>query len=91
MTSKSTSYCRGFFPWYNDEHRHGGIAMLTPADVHYGRAEIVLATRQAALDAAFAAHPERFPNGRPTVKSLPEAVYINPPKNLLGTSDENAH
>ncbi len=87
----STSYCRGFFPWYNGEHRHGGIAMLTPTDVHYGRAEIVLATRQAALDAAFAVRPERFPNGRPTVKPLPEAVYINPPENLLGTSDESAH
>ncbi|MCP4872687.1 MAG: IS3 family transposase, partial [Proteobacteria bacterium] len=60
-------------------------------DVHYGRAEIVLATRQAALDAAFAVRPERFPNGRPTVKPLPEAVYINQPENLLGTSDESAH
>lgn len=65
--------------------------MLTPADVHYGRAEIVLATRQAALDQAFARHPERFPNGRPTVKPLPQAVFINPPKNLLGTSDEDAY
>ena len=74
------TYCRVFFPWYNDEHRHSGIAMLTPADVHYGRAADVLAERQRVLDAAFAAHPERYVNKRPTVQSLPDAVWINPPE-----------
>jgi putative transposase len=85
------SHCQGFFPWYNDEHRHGGIAMLTPADVHYGKADQVLAHRQTALDVAYAAHPERFPNGPPAVKELPEAVYINPPENLPGKSAIEAH
>ena len=23
-------FCRSFFRWYNAEHRHGGISMLTP-------------------------------------------------------------
>ncbi len=73
------SHCREFLPWYNGEHRHSGIAMLTPLIVHEGRADEVLAKRQTALDAAFAAHPERFPRGAPKVRPLPEAVWINPP------------
>ena len=85
------SHCQDFFPWYNDEHRHGGIAMLTPGDVYYGNANEVLGRRQAALDDAYAAHPERFPNGPPTVKLLPQAVYINPPEDLLGRSEPKAH
>ena len=32
------AFCRSFFPWYNTEHRHAGIAMLTPDDVHHHRA-----------------------------------------------------
>ena len=84
------AHCQGFFPWYNDHHRHGGIAMLTPGDVYYGNAEAVLARRQAALDAANRAHPERFPNGPPAVKALPPAVYINPPANLPGGSEIEA-
>ncbi len=83
-------HCQDFFPWYNEEHRHGGIAMLTPGDVHYGNADQVLAVRQAALDAAYCAHPERFPNGPPTVKRLPAAVYINPPESLSGKSETEA-
>lgn len=75
----SYDYCRSFFPWYNTEHRHGGIALLTPEDVHFGRAAQVLARRQGVLDAAFNDHPERFPKGKPNVPELPEAVYINPP------------
>ena len=76
---QALSFCRFFFGWYNDEHRHSGIAMLTPQTVHAGRADEVLAERQEALDAAFAAHPERFSRGAPTVRRLPEAVWINPP------------
>ena len=66
------AYCRIFFPWYNTEHRHGGIALLTPEDVHFGRAAEVLARRQKALDDAFRAHPERFPRGRPVTQVLPK-------------------
>jgi len=73
-------YCRSFFPWYNDEHRHAGIAMLTPADVYLGRAATILAQRQEVLDRAYEAHPDRFPRGRPRGPALPEAVYINPPQ-----------
>ena len=73
------AYCRSFFPWYNTEHRHGGIAMLTPDDVHHGRAQAVLAERQRTLEAAWAARPERFVRGLPKPSPLPEAVWINPP------------
>ncbi len=76
----ATGYCRSFFPWYNDEHPHLGIAMLTPADVHFGQASAILATRQNVLDVAYEATPERFPRGRPRAAVLPEAVYINPPQ-----------
>jgi len=73
------AFCRSFFPWYNAEHRHGGIAMLTPHDVHHGRAQAVLAERARHLQAACAERPERFVRGIPKPRPLPEAVWINPP------------
>ncbi len=73
------AFCRSFFHWYNNEHRHGGISMLTPDDVHHDRAQAVLTQRQRILEAAWAAHPERFVRGIPKPSPLPEAVWINPP------------
>jgi putative transposase len=70
---------RAFFRWYNEVHRHGGLALLTPAMVHSGQVEAVLAQRQAVLTQAYAAHPERFVKGPPVVATLPEAVWINKP------------
>lgn len=72
---------REFFPWYNHEHHHGGLAYLTPAQVHEGRVQEVLAQRQAALDRAYQEHPERFVRGVPEVPRPPRAVWINPPAN----------
>ncbi len=74
------AWCREFFPWYNYEHRHSGIAYLTPADVHYGRAAAILQARRATMQAAYDSHPERFVSGSPLIATLPEAVYINPPE-----------
>jgi len=74
-------FCREFFPWYNDDHRHSGLAFFTPSDVHYGRVPEVLARRQAVMDAAYAQHPHRFTAGPPTVAAPPKAVWINPPEN----------
>jgi putative transposase len=76
----ATGHCRSFFPWYNTEHRHGGISMLTPHDVHHGQAPAVIAERKRTLEAAWAAHPERFVRGTPKPSPLPEAVWINPPE-----------
>jgi putative transposase len=71
---------RAIFAWYNTQHHHSGIAYLTPAVVHHGRAEAVLDARHRARMAAYLAHPERFVNGPPQRQSLPEAVWINPPE-----------
>lgn len=72
--------CAELFRWYNGEHYHSGIALLTPAAVHYGNASAIIAQRQRALDAAYLAHPKRFVNRPPTHPALPTAVWINPPK-----------
>lgn len=74
------AHCQGFFRWYNHEHHHSGIALLTPHMVHYGHATDVLDHRQRVLTTAFQQHPERFVRKplRPT--PLPDAVWINPPK-----------
>jgi len=77
--AQARAYCVDFFAWYNNHHRHNGIALLTPSDVHHGRAEERIAARQVALDAAYAAHPERFVRGRPTAPQLAPAWYNNRP------------
>jgi transposase InsO family protein len=69
-----------FFPWYNHEHHHSALGLLTPADVHFGRAPQILAQRQVTLLQAYQQHPERFVKGQPVPAQLPEAVWINPPK-----------
>lgn len=74
------SYCVDFFAWYNDEHRHSGIGLHTPADVHYGRAQQRADARAVVLAAAHRAHPERFVHGVPRPPALPSAVWINKPK-----------
>lgn len=71
---------QAFFHWYNLEHHHSGIAMLTPHMVHYGLAAAVLDNRQRVLTAAFHQHPERFVRKPPRPAPLPDAVWINPPK-----------
>jgi len=75
-------HCGDFFPWYNNEHRHSGLAMLTPRDVHYGLADERLAARAAVLAQAYAEHPERFPRGVPQPAALAKEVWINKPSNL---------
>lgn len=75
------SFCRKFYNWYNNEHRHSGIGMLTPSTVHYGKADMVLAKRQLVLEEAYKKYPERFVKGKPEVKRLQQMVWINKPKN----------
>jgi putative transposase len=73
------SWARPFFQWYNHEHHHSGLGLLTPATVHYGQAQAVVDRRQQVLQAAYAAHPERFVRGEPKPPSLPTEVWINKP------------
>lgn len=74
------AFCRGFFRWYNREHYHSGIALLTPEVVHLGRADAVVQRRSAVLEAAYDANPQRFVRKKPTHPKLPAAAWINPPK-----------
>jgi len=74
------SFCQVFFPWYNADHHHSGIGLLTPADVHLGRAATRIAARAEVLAGAYAAHPDRFVRGLPRPGAAPAAVWINPPK-----------
>lgn len=78
--SDARSWGRKFFDWYNKEHHHTGLGLLTPADVHYGRATAVLDSRRAILQRAYQSHPERFVKGVPMLLEPPSAVWINPPK-----------
>jgi len=73
------AHCQRFFHWYNHEHRHSGIALLTPADVHSGRTGTCVAKRQQTLDAAFQAYPQRFKGRAPVAERPPAAVWINKP------------
>lgn len=73
-------WVRAFFGWYNHQHYHSGLNLMTPASVHYGEAVAVQAQRQSVLSAAFESCPERFRRGMPIVKGAPTAVYINPPQ-----------
>jgi putative transposase len=84
------AYCRDFFPWYNDEHRHEALGLLTPADVHFGRAPAVLAGRQRVLDAAYAAHPERFVHQAPAAGVPPSEVWINKPATPIAVPHDRA-
>lgn len=72
-------WARAFFAWYNDQHYHSGLNLLTPASVHYGEVRLVQAQRQTVMLTAYAAHPTRFTRGEPVAKGAPTAVYINPP------------
>ena len=81
------AFLRDFFTWYNTQHHHDALALLTPHDVHHGLVAERLAQRARALDAAYAAHPERFVRRPPTPAALPEAVWINPPKTLPATEE----
>ncbi len=56
-----------------------GIALHTPASVHYGTDREIRAKRQATFNAAFAANPIRFRNKTPLAPQLPEVVWINQP------------
>jgi putative transposase len=90
----SPEHARGLshdlFTWYNNAHHHSGLSYLTPADVHYGRAALILEGRHQTRLAAYAAHPERFVQGPPRLETLPAAVWINPPRPRVASEDSAA-
>jgi putative transposase len=76
------SWARDFFHWYNHQHHHSALALMTPATVHYGQVETVYQQRQQVLAAAYAAHPERFVRGKPKPSRPPREVWINQPQDM---------
>jgi putative transposase len=80
-------WAQPFFQWYNHEHYHTGLNLMTPAMVHYGLTETVRDQRNRVLQTAYTAHPQRFVRGMPTVPDLPREVWINPPTGTPLTAD----
>lgn len=72
-------FCRAFFDWYNQDHHHTGIGLMTPDQVHYGQIDAIHAARQLTLDQAFRETPERFVKKPPVPPAKPTAAWINPP------------
>jgi putative transposase len=72
-------FCRRFLAWYNQQHRHSGIAMMTPESVHLGRTDEIMAVRQRTLTNAYERNPERFVRKPPVTQAPPKAAWINPP------------
>jgi len=83
------AFCRQFFDWYNNEHYHSGIGLLTPGSLHFGQATDILDTRKETLKQAWQQHPERFVNGVPAPAELPKAVWINPPNRATQANEKN--
>ena len=75
----AVGFCHPFFRYYNHEHRHSGIGLMTPYAVHHGLAPQIIAARKTTLLAAYASHPDRFVNKPPQPWVLPDAAWINPP------------
>jgi putative transposase len=81
-TEDARAFCRNFFAWYNDVHRHSSLAMVTPNEMHHGQAAERIGGRARVLQAAYERNPERFPKGVPVPQLPPTEVWINQPKNL---------
>ncbi len=77
--AESQQWARTFFTWYNEQHYHSGLNLLTPASVHFNEAQAVQQQRLTIMLNAYTAHPNRFVRGKPFVKGAPAAVWINPP------------
>jgi putative transposase len=77
------AFCRRFFRWYNHEHRHSGIGFHAPAAVHFGQAGRIQIERMRVLQAAYAAHPERFVRHPPVPPQLPQVTWINKPNEVV--------
>jgi putative transposase len=73
------TWAAGFFHWYHFDHRHSGIGMHTPYDVHHGLADAVRDKRAFVLAEAYNRRPERFPGKPPVPPKLPETAWINKP------------
>jgi putative transposase len=85
------AWAQRFFQWYNHEHKHSALCLLTPAVVHYRHAPTILRQRHATVQQAYVAHPERFVKGPPALPSVPPEVWINRPQPVLQLTPEDLH
>ena len=81
------AFCQAFFPWYNEQHRHSSLGLMTPAAMHHGQAGRLQAVRARVLARAYAAAPARFVRGAPRPPELPTAAWINPPTHPTGEEE----
>jgi putative transposase len=84
---EARQFCGIFFTYYNNEHRHSGIGLHTPASVHDGTARAIRARRQQVLDAAYATRPDRFRGRHPVAPKLPGKAWINKPRTTIETKE----
>lgn len=77
------AFCRDFFDWYNSQHHHAGIGLMTPDQVHYGQANAIHAARLCTLSGAYGRTPERFVANQPQPPAKPTAAWINPLRKTL--------
>jgi putative transposase len=87
LIEDARAFCRSFFPWYNTEHHHTGIGLLTPEMVHRGHVDRVTTARRKVLLTAYQHHPERFVRRPPAPPAVPPAVWINQPKQLPASKE----
>lgn len=74
------SFCVDFFEWYNTSHKHSGIAMLTPENVHYDNIEEIVSKRQIVMNEVYKKHSQRFVKGITIIKKPDAQVWINKPQ-----------
>jgi putative transposase len=73
-------FCVDFFEWYNTSHKHSGIAMLTPENVHYDNIEEIVSKRQIVMNEVYKKHSKRFVKGITIIKKPDAQVWINKPQ-----------
>jgi Transposase and inactivated derivatives len=73
-------FCVDFFEWYNTSHKHSGIAMLTPENVHYDNIEEIVSKRQIVMNEVYKKHSQRFVKGITIIKKPDAQVWINKPQ-----------
>lgn len=83
----SRRFCQDFFHYYNREHYHSGIGLVTPEQLHYGQADKIYTNRSKVLVEAFNRNPARFKGRLPIPPELPDSAWINKPKDMLDRSD----
>lgn len=77
---QARAFMAEFVEGYNHLHRHSGIGLNTPADVHYGLAQAKAESRAATLALAREKHPERFSTRHdPKILAVPVEAWINNP------------